>query len=101
MTHAEAARHLGCPPGTVATHLSRAREKLRARLVRRGVTLSAGGLAAALAGAAKAAVTPALPGDVLRAAASSATIPSHVTALTEGVCKAMLMEKLRSVVLAS
>src|SRR5262249_27882583 len=59
MTHAEAARHLGCPPGTVATRLSRAREQLRARLVRRGVTLSAGALAAALAAGAATASVPA------------------------------------------
>lgn len=100
LTHAEAARHLGCPPGTIATRLSRAREQLRARLVRRGVTLSAGGVAAALAGAARAAVPPALVGKALRAAAPSPMIPAHVTALTEGVCQAMLMEKLRFVVLA-
>src|SRR5437870_4046922 len=45
----EVARELGCPKGTVASRLARAREKLRARLARRGVTLSAGALAAALA----------------------------------------------------
>jgi RNA polymerase sigma factor (sigma-70 family) len=101
MTHAEAARHLGCPPGTVATRLSRAREQLRARLVRRGVTLSAAALAAALAhGAATASLPTALVGDVLRAVTSSGVVSSHVTALTEGVCKAMLMEKLRFVVMA-
>jgi RNA polymerase sigma factor (sigma-70 family) len=96
MTHAEAARHLGCPPGTIATRLSRARDQLRARLLRRGVTLSAGALAAALATRAEAAVPPALLGNL----APSAVISSHVTALTEGVCKAMLMEKLRFVVMA-
>ncbi|HZT79906.1 MAG TPA: sigma-70 family RNA polymerase sigma factor, partial [Gemmataceae bacterium] len=100
MTYAEAARHLDCPPGTVATRLSRAREQLRARLVRRGVTLSAGALAATLAGAAEAAVTPALFGSVLHAAGPSAVVPSHITALTEGVCQAMLVEKLRFVVMA-
>jgi RNA polymerase sigma factor (sigma-70 family) len=100
LTHAEAARHLGCPPGTIATRLSRARDQLRARLVRRGVTLSAGALAAALATRAEAAVAPALLGTVLQAVAPSASIPSHVTALTEGVCQAMLMEKLRFVVMA-
>jgi RNA polymerase sigma factor (sigma-70 family) len=100
MTHAEAARQLDCPPGTVATRLSRARQQLRARLVRRGITLSAGALAAALAGGAEAAVTPSLLGSAVRAVAPSATIPAHVTALTEGVCQAMLMEKLRFVGMA-
>jgi RNA polymerase sigma factor (sigma-70 family) len=36
-TDAEAAAHLGCPKGTVLSRLSRAREKLRARLSRRGL----------------------------------------------------------------
>jgi Sigma-70, region 4 len=100
MTHAEAARHLGCPPGTVATRLSRARDQLRARLVRRGVTLSAGVLAAALIGGAEASVPPALFGGILRALVSSSAFPAHVTALVEGVCRTMLMEKLRFVVMA-
>src|SRR5439155_25910405 len=43
-SNAEVARELGCPKGTVASRLARAREKLRARLARRGVTLSAGAL---------------------------------------------------------
>jgi hypothetical protein len=100
MTHAETARHLGCPPGTVATRLSRAREQLRIRLVRRGVTLSASVLAGALAGGAEASVPATALAAVIGAAASSGTVPIHVTALTEGVCKAMLMEKLRFVVMA-
>jgi RNA polymerase sigma factor (sigma-70 family) len=44
----EAAAELGCPVGTVSSRLTRARERLRARLTRRGLTLSAGTLAAAL-----------------------------------------------------
>jgi RNA polymerase sigma factor (sigma-70 family) len=47
-SHAEAARQLACPVGTVASRLARARELLRGRLARRGVTLSAGILVAAL-----------------------------------------------------
>ena len=33
----EAARRLGCPPGTVRTRLARARQRLRVRLSRRGL----------------------------------------------------------------
>ena len=43
-----AARRLGCPVGTIWAHLSRARARLRSRLVRRGVSLSVAGLAAAV-----------------------------------------------------
>jgi RNA polymerase sigma factor (sigma-70 family) len=100
MTHAEAARHLGCPPGTLATRLSRARDQLRARLVRRGVTLSAGALAAVLTGGAEASLPPALVSGVVRGLVAPSAIPSHVTALMKGVCQAMLMDKLRVVVMA-
>jgi RNA polymerase sigma factor (sigma-70 family) len=95
LTNAEAARRLACPSGTVATRLSRARDLLRARLTRRGVTLSAAGLALALAtGAATASVSPSLLAVVLRMITGGAISPS-VSSLTKGVCKAMLMEKLR------
>ena len=43
-----AARRLGCPVGTIWARLSRARARLRSRLVRRGVSLSVAGLAAAV-----------------------------------------------------
>jgi hypothetical protein len=46
---AEAARELGCPVGTVESWLARARERLRAALVRRGFTAPAGLLGVALA----------------------------------------------------
>jgi RNA polymerase sigma factor (sigma-70 family) len=48
-TNDEAARELNCPRGTVCTRLAWARERLRDRLARRGVTLSVAVLTAALA----------------------------------------------------
>jgi RNA polymerase sigma factor (sigma-70 family) len=49
LTTEEAARRLGCPPGTIKSRLARGRERLRTTLIRRGVTLSAAGLAGLLA----------------------------------------------------
>src|SRR5262249_38321641 len=49
-TNEEAALLLGCPTGTVVTWLARTRERLRVRLAGRGVGVTAGALAALLAG---------------------------------------------------
>jgi RNA polymerase sigma factor (sigma-70 family) len=41
LRHEEAARRLGCPVGTIESRLSRARERLRTRLARRGLAPTA------------------------------------------------------------
>jgi RNA polymerase sigma factor (sigma-70 family) len=63
MSTEEAALRIGCPVGTVHSRLSRARDRLRRRLIRRGLALPAALLAAGLTSAAKAA----LPATVLKA----------------------------------
>src|SRR6266851_4333308 len=55
----EASQELGCPRGTVATRLAWARERLRRRLTRRGLAVSAGVLATSLAQNAASATMPA------------------------------------------
>jgi RND family efflux transporter MFP subunit len=97
-TNGETARLIGCPEGTVASRLSWARQRLRARLTRRGVTLSAAVLVALLCG--RSAVAPALAGCTAQVAASFAgTAPAAVTAevssLAGKVLKQMFWTKVR------
>ncbi len=105
MTQAEAARRLGCPEGTVATRLARARGRLRIRLAKLAPGAAAG-LAAAGLGDGIAIATPPtlLIASTLRIAAAfradpAGSAPAHVVALTEGVCRAMFLTKLRTVLL--
>jgi RNA polymerase sigma factor (sigma-70 family) len=102
LTAAEAARQLGCPPGTVQSRLARARLRLRVRLTGRGVGLTAGALAVALASA----VAPAAPPALVRLAARAGgchlagqglagVLPARVLELTEGVLRAMSLIRLK------
>jgi RNA polymerase sigma factor (sigma-70 family) len=101
-TNEEAARQLGWPIGTVKGRLSRAREILRTRLARRGITLSTGLLGVVLAEHASAAVPGLLVHSTIqtigllsagKAIAGSAAAPA--AALAEGVLKAMFATKLQ------
>src|SRR5262245_5946652 len=102
-THAEAARHLGWPVGTLASRLSRGRRMLAKRLARRGVAPSAGVLAA-LAAQGTAAVPVARITSTVQVGslygvgpAGAGAVPVSVVALTEGVLKAMSLKKLKAV----
>jgi RNA polymerase sigma factor (sigma-70 family) len=96
-TRREAAKHLGCPEGTVASRLAMARKTLGSRLARRGVTVPAGMITAVVGGeAASAAVPPALIGSTVRVAVGRAVVPSGVAPLVKGVLTTMLLKKLKS-----
>jgi RNA polymerase sigma factor (sigma-70 family) len=105
-TRKEAARQLAVPEGTVAGRLARARAMLAKRLVRRGVSLSGGALAAVLA---QNVASAGLPGSVVSTTISAASgfaagqaaagpVSVKVAALAEGVLRAMMMSKLKAVV---
>jgi RNA polymerase sigma factor (sigma-70 family) len=94
-TNDDAARELGCPPGTLKDRLLRARERLSARLAGRGVTLPAGALAVLLAaGAAEAA----LPAALVRSAAAG-VVSAEAIRLAKAMTRAMTMTKVKLLVL--
>jgi RNA polymerase sigma factor (sigma-70 family) len=104
----EAARQLGCPEGTVAGRLARARAMLAKRLTGRGVTLSSAALAVMLS---QKSASGCAPGSVVSSTIKSAslfatgqvangTISANVAILTERVLKMMLIHKLKTVTIS-
>jgi RNA polymerase sigma factor (sigma-70 family) len=102
MTNEEAARRLRCPKGTVLSRLSRARERLRKRLTRRGIGLSSAAVAAAIGESADAGSVPlalsAATGRLapaLLSGGASALPGSTAVALMEGMVTSMYVAKLK------
>jgi RNA polymerase sigma factor (sigma-70 family) len=100
----EAAQQLGCPEGTVASRLTRARSMLARRLARHGLAVGGGALATMLSrNVASAGVPAPVACATLKAAsllaagqaAATGVIPAQVAALTEGVLKTMLLSRLK------
>ena len=103
LTHEQAAQRLGCPVKTVQGRLYRARELLRHRLTRRGVTTTAGMLGVTLAQrTASAAPSAAWVEGTARAAAQLAAgrgverfLSAESAELFRSVLRAMTMTKLK------
>jgi RNA polymerase sigma factor (sigma-70 family) len=101
-THHEAAQILGLPVGTVSSRLVRAREKLRKKLVRRGLSFSTAAVASfCTQQTAEATVSPALVAAASRAAvrfaagsAAAAAVPTSLTMLAEQVSRSLVLGKL-------
>jgi RNA polymerase sigma factor (sigma-70 family) len=94
-TNEEAARHLGCPKGTVVSRLARARERLRKRLARRGLNMSSGAVVVGGEGRTAIIPTPLAMKTLTIALTAGAGTSGQVSALTEGVIRAMIMTKFR------
>jgi hypothetical protein len=102
MTQDEAAHQLGWPRGVLRGRLDRGRERLRARLVRRGLGLSAALLGVLAESAGTASVPAALSFTTVKAAppfaagrAAPGVVSAGVAVLAEEVIQAMIAMKLR------
>jgi len=107
LSRRQAAAQLGISEGTLSSRLARAKIQLKDRLTRRGLALSAAALGSVLAQDALAVVVPPTLADStiqLATLVSSGTslagiVSTPVATLTEGVLKAMLFAKVKSVFL--
>jgi RNA polymerase sigma factor (sigma-70 family) len=102
----EAARQLGIPEGTLSSRLAAGRRQLAGRLAGRGITLSAGALAAGLGARTAMAAVPAslvqaTVGSALAftaGAAAAGALPAGVLALTERMMRTMLLARVKQAV---
>jgi RNA polymerase sigma factor (sigma-70 family) len=103
-TNEEAARLLRCPKGTILSRLAWARQRLRDRLARRGVALSAAGAAAVFSAEY---LSAAVSAELARTTASAAgrfvagqvVTPVEVVTLAREVQKAMFLDECKVVAL--
>jgi RNA polymerase sigma factor (sigma-70 family) len=95
-THVQAADELRWPLGTLHCRVRRGREQLKTRLTRRGLTVSAG-LLAALLTEEIAVARPALALHTSIRAAASLKVSTRAALLAEGVLHAMFLKQIRLV----
>jgi RNA polymerase sigma factor (sigma-70 family) len=92
-TTAEAARIMGCPRGTLLSRLAAARKRLRRRLTHRG--LAPAGLLAAAGVTWPSGELVAATVALVKTFAAGAAVPRHVVALSQGVIRAMILNKVK------
>jgi RNA polymerase sigma factor (sigma-70 family) len=93
----EAARLAGCPQGTLSQRASRGLERLRERLSRQGVALSAAGLVGLLGAEAAAPLPSGLSVSIQAVCLGHAAASPAVAALAKGVGKMMFWMKVKVV----
>ncbi len=100
----QTARQLGCPIGTLGSRLARGREKLRSRLIRRGIAPAAATFTSALAIDASSTCVPislvestARAGFELSAQASGSIVAAGAGRLSRELTRSMLMNRWKSV----
>jgi RNA polymerase sigma factor (sigma-70 family) len=106
-TYEEAAEELGLPSGSMGKRLNQAQDRLRERLLRRGVTMSATALAAMLTGSAQA-VPPMLATEAAKAAllfvagkASAGVVSERVVSLAQGVLQSFWLGQVKMTAFAA
>ena len=92
LTHDEAAQQLRWPVGTVRSRLAGGRDRLRARLTRRGLAPSSAAIPALLP---HASIPQALLSTTVKVATAAGTPSAHVAALAKGALIAMMWNKLK------
>lgn len=103
LTTQEAGRALGCPQGTILSRLAWARQRLRDRLVRRGLAPAAALALVETVQAAVAAPPVELVASVVRAAlpfaaggaAAAGVVSAQVAALAQGALRTMFLGKIK------
>jgi RNA polymerase sigma factor (sigma-70 family) len=107
LTHNEAARRMRCPVGTISVRLSRARDRLRDRLTRRGVAPTAGLLSALLctdadsvcaSSALMASTASAAMHFVAGNAAAGGVASMPAVSLSEAILRGMALARLKSII---
>lgn len=100
----EAARRLGCARGTILSRLARARDRLKDRLTRRGITLSSAAFASLAGGTMSAAARAEATACAAIASASksiAAGVSSSAVLLSQEVMRTMFVGKLKALACAT
>ncbi|MHC4914858.1 MAG: RNA polymerase sigma factor, partial [Planctomycetota bacterium] len=97
MSHEEIARQLGCPRTTISARISGGLARLRAKLLRRGVSLPVAALGGMLSGQAVVSAPAGLAASVQAVCLGNAAASSTVAAATKGTIGAMAWAKAKVV----